>query len=216
MTVQVKICGLRDAAAVAAVVANGANYAGFVFYPPSPRAIEPSIAAALIAQLPPAVIPVGLFVDPTDDELVATLRLAPLRMIQLHGSETPQRVETVKQFTGLPVIKAVGIAAAQDIATAKQYEAVADMLLLDAKPQSGQLPGGNAARFDWSLLEKGGFAHSWMLAGGLTPDNVTEALAATKAPILDVSSGVEDAPGCKSPAKIKAFLENVRRFETCC
>lgn len=216
MSVEVKICGLRDASSLSAAVTGGARYVGFVFYPRSPRAVDAQTAAALIEQLPGSVTPVGLFVDASDDEIAQTLRVAPLRMVQLHGNETPERVAAVKKMTGLPVIKAIGIATPQDVETARLYEPVADMLLLDAKPRPGALPGGNAASFDWSLLKKASFTRPWMLAGGLNESNIAEATAATGARILDVSSGVEEAPGRKNPAKIKAFLEKARGFETCC
>ncbi len=216
MTVQVKICGLRDAASVAAAVEGGARYVGFVFYPKSPRVVDAETAAALIAPLPPSVISVGLFVDPSDNDVLRVLRIAPLRMIQLHGSETPERVAAVKRLTGLPVIKAVGIASRQDILAARLYESTADLLLLDAKPSAGGLPGGNAAVFDWSLLKDEVFAKPWLLAGGLNEANSESAVAATGASILDVSSGVEAGVGQKSPAKIKAFLAQARKIETCC
>ena len=216
MTVQVKICGLCDAASVAAAVEGGARYVGFVFYPKSPRVVDPETAAVLIASLPPSVISVGLFVDPTDDELLRVLRIAPLRMIQLHGAETPERVAALKRLTSLPVIKAIGIASRQDILAARLYESTADLLLLDAKSPAGGLPGGNAASFDWSLLKNEAFARPWLLAGGLTALNSEAAVAATGASILDVSSGVEEGVGRKSPAKIKAFLAQARKIETCC
>jgi phosphoribosylanthranilate isomerase len=216
VSIEVKICGLREASAVAAAVEGGARYAGFVFYPRSLRVVMAEEAAALIERVPDFVASVGLFVDAGDDEIGRVLRIAPLRMIQLHGSETPERVADVKKKTGLPVIKAIGIAALQDIAVARHYESVADMLLLDAKPSPGALPGGNAAVFDWSLLKDIGFARPWMLAGGLDVRNIEAAVAATGARILDVSSGVERAPGVKDTLKIKAFLAKAQELETCC
>lgn len=216
MSIAVKICGLRDSDAVAATVAGGARYAGFVFYPPSPRAITPEQAAPLINALPASILPVGLFVNPTDEEIIRVLQTTPLRLIQLHGAENPQRVAEVKRNTGLPVIKAIGIATAQDIMTAHLYESVADLLLLDAKAPDGTLPGGNALAFEWGLLKGLSLAIPWLLAGGLTPDNIAAAVAVTGARMLDVSSGVESAVGQKSPAKIKAFLEKAAQIETCC
>lgn len=216
MTLQVKICGLRDAAAVDAAVAGGASFVGFVFYAKSPRVVEANIAASLIARLPVSVTSVGLFVDPTDEELDRVLRIAPLRMIQLHGTESPERVLAVKKLTGLPVIKAVGIAAPQDILTARTYEPVADLLLLDAKPSAGGRPGGNAAVFDWSLLKNASFTKPWLLAGGLNVSNIEAAVAETGTCMLDVSSGVESGGGQKSPTKIRAFLAKTHKIETCC
>jgi phosphoribosylanthranilate isomerase len=206
VSVAVKICGLNDAAAVDACVEGGARYAGFVFYPKSPRFVGVAQAASLIARLRDDVMSVGLFVDADDDEILRVTRDAPLRMIQLHGSETPSRVAAVKALTRLPVIKAVGIATAIDLAQARAYEAIADMLLLDAKPNAGGLPGGNATSFDWSLLSDVTFARPWMLAGGLTSSNLKQALSQTGARLLDVSSGVEDAPGRKNTLRIKEFL----------
>jgi phosphoribosylanthranilate isomerase len=213
LKIDIKICGLNDTAAVAAAVDAGARYAGFVFYPKSPRAVSAEQAASLVTPLPSSVTPVGLFVDASDDEFIRVLRVTPLRMLQLHGSETLQRVASVKTLTGLPVIKAAGIAAVEDVMAAKTYETVADFLLLDAKP--GFLPGGNAAAFDWALLKGIAFAKPWLLAGGLTEANVAEAVAVTGARMLDVSSGVEAAPGRKNPAKIRGFIKAVQQIETC-
>lgn len=212
MTIEVKICGLRDAASVAAAVAGDARYVGFVFYPKSPRAVTAEQAAALISQLPTATTSVGLFVDPSDDDVLKILRLAPLQMLQLHGKETPERIAFIKKTTGLPIIKAIGIASRQDIQTAKRYESVADILLLDAKAPSNGLPGGNATSFDWHVLENTQFTKPWMLAGGLEVANIAQAVALTKARILDVSSGVEDALGQKNPAKITAFLNQAKQL----
>jgi phosphoribosylanthranilate isomerase len=206
VSIAVKICGLTDTAAVDACVEGGARYAGFNFYPKSPRFIGVAQASSLIAQLPEHILSVGLFVDADDDDILRVTRDAPLRMIQLHGSETSSRVAAVNALTGLPVIKAVGISSASDLAHAHAYEAIADMLLLDAKPIAGGLPGGNATSFDWSLLSGVAFARPWMLAGGLNVSNIAQALAVTGARRLDVSSGVEDAPGHKNPQKIKEFL----------
>jgi len=142
------------------------------------------------------------------------LRVASLHMIQLHGSETPERVVAVRKLTGLPIIKAVGVSVRQDISAARLYESVADFLLLDAKPPTGGLPGGNAAVFDWSLLQRVSFAKPWLLAGGLDEANIEAAAATTGARILDVSSGVEDAQGHKSPAKITAFLNKAAKIRS--
>jgi phosphoribosylanthranilate isomerase len=216
VSVKVKICGLRDAESVAACVAGGASYAGFVFYPRSPRNSDAATVAPLIAGLPESLLSVGLFVDAGDDDFVRVLRTAPLRMLQLHGAETPERVEQVKRLTGLPVIKAIGIADAGDVETARLYEHSADMLLLDARPRTGDLPGGNARAFDWGLLKNQTFSLPWMLAGGLNAGNIGEAAAQSGARIVDVSSGVEDAPGVKNIVKISRFLQKAAEIETCC
>lgn len=215
MAVGVKICGLTDAASVAAAGAGGARYAGFVFFDKSPRALAPERAAALIAQLPAQTESVGLFVDAGDDDIRRVLSVAPLRLLQLHGRETPERVADLRRQTGLPVIKAIGVAQASDLDDALSYEGVADFLLLDAKPpKHSDLPGGNAVTFDWGLLRGARLRKPWLLAGGLRADNLAAAVAATHAPVVDVSSGVEDAPGVKNPAKIAAFLDLAAHLET--
>ena len=216
MTVRVKICGLRDAASIAAAIEGGAQYVGFVFYPQSPRAIGTKEAANLVALLPTTIMSVGLFVNPSDEELLTVLRTVPLQMIQLHGSEPLERVVAIKSLSGLPVIKAIGIADMSDIKVAQSYEDAVDYLLLDAKPSQSGLPGGNATKFDWSVLRGLTFKAPWMLAGGVTESNMVEAVAMTGARILDVSSGVEDSPGSKNPQKIKAFLAKSHQIETCC
>lgn len=208
-----KICGLSTPDAVAAAVAGGAAYAGFVFYPPSPRHLTPAQAAALAAGLPASVKSVAVLVDPTDDDLDTLLSHFRPAYLQLHGGESPDRVAVVKQKTGLPVIKAVPVAGASDLARAGDYSSVADMLLLDAKAPEGResaLPGGNGLRFDWDLIAQApAFTRPWILSGGLDADNVSEAISVTRASLVDVSSGVEDRAGVKSPAKIKAFLAAV-------
>lgn len=204
---QVKICGIKDAEATDAACQAGATMLGFVFYPPSPRAIGPEWAGALVARLPADVTPVGLFVDADDDAIASVLELAPLRLLQLHGQESPERCAAVRARFGLPVMRAQGIATEADVAALEAYAPAVDYLLLDAKPPtSGALPGGNAASFDWSLLAGRAIPRPWLLAGGLTPANVAEAIRATGAPGVDVSSGVERARGVKDTALIKAFI----------
>ncbi|SHI96903.1 phosphoribosylanthranilate isomerase [Roseomonas rosea] len=205
----VKICGLNDAAGLDAARAGGADMVGFVFFPPSPRAVTPARAAALAAAMPAEGAPlrVGLFVDAGDKELAATLEAVPLDILQLHGEETPERCAAVRARFGRPVMKALGIATEADLALLDAYAPVVDRFLLDAKPPPGAtLPGGNAAVFDWSLLTRRAIPRPWLLAGGLTPGNVAEAIRATGAPGVDVSSGVERARGVKDPARIAAFL----------
>jgi phosphoribosylanthranilate isomerase len=212
VTVEAKICGVSTAEAIAAAVSHGAAYLGFVFYPRSPRHVTPVQAATLAAPVPAGVVKVGLFVDPDDATLAATLAEAPLDLLQLHGAETPARVAEVRRRTGLPVMKAIKVAAADDLATAHGYEEVADRLLFDAKTPASvpdALPGGMGAAFDWHVLEGAAWRKPWMLSGGLTADNVAEAVRISGAPAVDVSSGVEDRPGHKDPSAIAAFLDAV-------
>lgn len=207
----VKICGLSRPEDVAAAVGAGAGYLGFVFFPRSPRAVTPAEAAALAAAVPPGGARVGLFVDPDDTLLDTTLASAPLDIIQLHGRETPARVSEIRTRTGLPVMKAVGIAAPEDLAALWDHGLVADLLLVDAKPVPGAvLPGGNGLAFDWRLLAGRRLLKPWFLAGGLTAANVAEAIRLTGAPGVDVSSGVESAPGVKDAALIAAFVAAIR------
>jgi len=215
MPVEVKICGLDRAEAVDAAVEGGAHYTGFVFYPPSPRNLSPERAAALTARVPSSVVKVGLFVDPTDAEIDAALALNRLDMIQLHGSETPERVADVKRRSDLAVMKAIKIARREDVVSATAYYDVADRILFDAlapASMANALPGGNALSFDWMLLDGLAVPLPWMLAGGLTADNLVEAIRLTKARSVDVSSGVEDRPGMKSLDKIGAFLAAAKRI----
>ena len=207
---QVKICGLNDAAGYDAAQQAGADYIGFVFYPPSPRAVTPGQASALAAR-GGAARRVGLLVDASDDEISAILAAVPLDILQLHGEESPARAAQLRQHFGLPVMKALGIAEAADFAVLADYAPVVDMFLLDAKPPPGaSLPGGNAASFDWALLAGRAIPRPWLLAGGLTPDNVADAIAQSGAPGVDVSSGVERARGVKDPARIRAFIQAAR------
>lgn len=211
MSITVKICGLTDAPGFDAAVAAGADMVGFVFYPPSPRAITADAAAALSARHAGGPLRVGLFVDSDDDTLAATLAAVPLDLLQLHGAEPPDRVAAIRRRFGVPVMKAVGVATRAEVARAiADYGAVADRMLFDAKPPPagtpGALPGGNAAVFDWSVMHGMSVPVPWLLAGGLTPDNVARAIATVSAPGVDVSSGVERARGVKDPALIRAFV----------
>jgi phosphoribosylanthranilate isomerase len=209
MSVRAKICGVNSPAAVDAAVSGGASFVGFVFYAPSPRAVTPEIAATLAAGVPAGVMKVGLLVDDPDDRIAEILTQAPLDLLQLHGKETPDRVAAVRRRFGVPVMKAVKIAEAADLAVADQYLGHADWLLFDAKtsPQmTGALPGGNALAFDWELLAGRSWPLPWMLSGGLTADNLAEAVRISGAQTVDVSSGVESRPGQKDPARIAAFL----------
>jgi phosphoribosylanthranilate isomerase len=215
VTVSVKICGLGDRPSLEAALAGGARFVGFVFYPPSPRSLPHDAAATLAKLVPARTERVGVFVDPRDDELVATLKKVPLELIQLHGNESVARIEAIRALTGRRVVKAVKVANADDIAAAAPFAATADWLLYDAKAPPGQglgLPGGNALAFDWTLLSgrapKG--REGWLLSGGLTAENVRDAIRVAGAPAVDVSSGVERAPGQKDPALVRAFLDAAR------
>ena len=205
--VAVKICGLGAADALESAVRGGARRVGFVFYPPSPRNVAIDRAASLAARVPPGVDVVGVFVEPEDSLLDEVLDRAPLSMLQLHGRETPRRVAELRARYGLPTIKAVDVAGKDDLARAETYAGVADRLMFDAKaPPGAALPGGNGVAFDWRLLAGREWRGPWLLSGGLTPDNVAEAVAETGAREVDVSSGVESAPGVKDPARIDAFF----------
>ena len=205
--VSAKICGLRTRQDVASVISFGARYAGFVFYGPSPRAIVLDAAKAFVDQLPEYIVPVGGFVDPNDDVLARVKKSLPGLAIQLHGAEEPHRVAQIKGKFNCQVIKAVRVQSSQDLDEVSGYEKAADMLLFDAKiTDLNSLPGGNAVAFDWNLLAGAHWSLPWILSGGLTVDNVADAVDVTGAKVVDVSSGVEDAPGFKSSLKIEEFL----------
>ena len=207
MTVEAKICGINEPQSLRAAITAGAAHIGLVFFPPSPRAISPQEAAMLAADIPLDVNTVGLFVNPENSLIDQVLEAVPLDIIQLHGKESPERVAEIRARTGREVMKAIGIREKADLEAIKLYEPVADRLLFDAKPPEGaKLPGGNAVAFDWTLLEEKTWEKPWMLAGGLTPDNVATAVKLTGAPCVDTSSGVEDKPGHKNPQKIRDFL----------
>jgi len=207
----VKICGLSTPATLAAALDAGADMVGFVFFPPSPRNLAPDLARTLGIQVGSRAKKVALTVD-ADDALIDAIvaALAP-DILQLHGKETPERAAALRARTKLPVMKAFGVSSAADLAAARAYEPVVDWLLFDAKPPKGATrPGGNAAVFDWAILDGFRTTRPWLLSGGLDASNVAEALARTKAPGVDVSSGVECAPGVKDEAKIRAFLAAAR------
>jgi phosphoribosylanthranilate isomerase len=207
----VKICGVNDAASFDAAVAAGADMLGFVFYPPSPRAVAPAVAAGLSARAEGGPLRVGLFVDPEDALIEAVLAALPLGLIQLHGAEDPARCAAIRARFGLPVMKALGIAEPADLEMLADYAPVVDRFLLDAKPPPGAaLPGGNASAFDWRLTAGRTIPRPWLLAGGLTPETVAEAIRRSGAPGVDVSSGVERARGVKDPARIAAFVAAAR------
>ena len=212
MTVAAKICGLNDPASVDAAVVNGAAYVGFVFYPPSPRAVTPGQAHSSAIPIPATITKVGLFVDPDDSLLTSVLAEVSLDMIQLHGGESPARVREIKNLTKRPILKAIKIAKADDFHAAHSFEGAADMLLFDAKAPkdlADALPGGNGLVFDWNLLTDRQWQCPWMLSGGLDAGNVAQAVEISGARAVDVSSGVEHRPGVKDPVRIKAFLDAV-------
>ncbi|MEL6516168.1 MAG: phosphoribosylanthranilate isomerase [Pseudomonadota bacterium] len=205
--IRVKICGLSEPADIAAAATSGASYIGLVFFKKSPRNVSNADARVLALAAPPGVAKVALVVDADDAALDALTDTVPLDMLQLHGRETPQRVAEVRARYGLPVMKAVGVAEAGDLAALDTYARVADQLLVDAKPPKGaDLPGGNGLAFDWRLIANRRWPVPWMLAGGLTADNVGEAVRLTGARQVDVSSGVESAPGVKDAGLIARFV----------
>lgn len=204
---RVKICGLTRPGDVAAAVSAGAAYVGFVFFPPSPRHLSPAAARMLAVETPPGVAKVGLVVDIGDADLDALLSEVPVDILQCHGRETPDRVAALRARSGLPVMKAVGLAGEGDLAALDAHADAADMLLVDAKPPRGAaLPGGNGLAFDWRLIATRRWTKPWMLAGGLTPDNVAAAVRLTGARQVDVSSGVESAPGIKDADRMADFV----------
>jgi len=208
MSIAAKICGLSTAAAVATAVAEGAAFVGFIFYPPSPRAISAEKAAELCAGTPRTVARVGTFVDADDDAIASVLEAAPIDILQFHGNESPARVADAQARFARPVMKAVSIAGAEDVAASIQYEDVADMLLFDAKPprRANALPGGNGLAFDWGLIAGRSWRRPWMLSGGLSAELLPEAVRISGAKMVDVSSGVESHPGVKDLSKIRAFM----------
>jgi len=209
--VSVKICGLATVNDVRACADAGANYMGLVFFEKSPRNIIIPAARELALAAPLGLAKVALVVNPSDAELDAITASVTLDMLQLHGRETPARVAEVKARYGLPVMKAVGIADGDDLPKLESYFGVADQILLDAKPpKGGELPGGNGLSFDWRLIAGRRWPCPWMLAGGLTPENVAEAVKMTGAKQVDVSSGVEDAPGQKNAELIQKFVQSSR------
>lgn len=202
----VKFCGLQSADDVSAAASAGARYVGFVFFEKSPRNLSLQRAAPLALEVPLGLCKVALTVNADDAFLDALTNVVAVDMLQLHGSETPARVTEIKQRYGLPVMKAVGIAQAEDLPQLDAYMNVTDQILVDAKPPKGSaLPGGNGLAFDWRLLAGRSWPKPWMLAGGLTPENVAEAARMTGARQVDVSSGVEMSPGVKDAGLIAAF-----------
>jgi len=212
MSVIVKICGLTTTETLDAAVEAGADFVGFNFYPPSPRFLSFAAASALAVGTPKSVGRVGVFVDAEDETLGRAIEATGLDFLQLHGDEPPERVAAIKARFGLPIIKAVTIAGPADVDRAEEFSSLADRFLFDAKPPHGPdaLPGGNAARFDWTLLAGREWALPWFISGGLDAGNVAEAIATTGAGAVDVSSGVERERGVKDAGMIGAFIAAVQ------
>jgi phosphoribosylanthranilate isomerase len=213
MSVKVKICGIKTPEALQAALAARADFVGFVFYPPSPRSLAPEVAAELAELARANAAVVALIVDADDATIDEIVRKVDPDFLQLHGSETPERAAEIVQRWGKPVIKAIKVETAEDGAGALAYADIAALILFDAKAPktlAGALPGGNGIAFDWHLLDAVKDRVPFMLSGGLTPENVGDAIAATGAEIVDVSSGVETAPGIKSPDLIRQFIDAAR------
>ncbi|MCY4305061.1 MAG: phosphoribosylanthranilate isomerase [Aestuariivita sp.] len=209
--IRVKICGLCRLSDVKHAVTAGVRYLGLNFFPPSSRHVTAAEALKLVIDLPEKVVTVGLFVDASNDMLHDVIRTVPLNMLQLHGAESPDRVIEVKERFGLPVIKAIGISNERDLEILDHFLPVADQILVDAKPSSeSNLPGGNGLPFDWNLIAGRKWSIPWMLAGGLTPSNLVNAITVTGACQVDLSSGVESAPGVKDHDLIDAFMQAVK------
>ena len=207
MATQVKICGLKTEAGMDAALSGGADYVGLVFFPPSPRNVSPATAQALAAKARGRAKIVALMVDPDDALIETVIASADPDILQLHGDETPERVDEVHRRWGKPIMKAILVEAAEDAQAALAYRGAADLILFDARaPRGSTRPGGNGAPFDWGALLGVKDQVPYMLSGGLTPDNVAEAIRSTGASIVDVSSGVEAQPGEKDPVLIDRFL----------
>ena len=209
-TTKIKICGITTPAALDAAIEARADYVGLMFYPPSPRNILPAQAAALATRAAGRIGKVGVFVDAADAAIAEAVAVGQLDALQLHGAEPPQRAAHLRSAFGLPVWKVLAVASAADIARADAFAGAADLILFDAKTPRGALPGGMGLVFDWSLLGAYRGALPWGLAGGLSADNVAEAVRVTGAPLVDTSSGVESAPGAKDVDKIAAFCKAAR------
>jgi phosphoribosylanthranilate isomerase len=208
MPVQVKICGLSTPETVDAAIVGGASHIGFVFFPKSPRNLTPEQAGALAMRVAGQAKIVGLFVDPEPDFISAVRKQVTLDIIQLHGEERPALTSRIGMTNGLEVWKALPVRTSTDLAMAEKYRGSAQRILYDAKPPNGaDLPGGNGLRFDWNLLQGHSHPLPWALSGGLDPHNLAEAVRITSATLIDVSSGVERAPGIKDVDKIAAFLK---------
>ncbi|MGD9966006.1 MAG: phosphoribosylanthranilate isomerase [Hyphomonadaceae bacterium] len=207
-----KICGITDARALDAAIGGGARFVGFVVYPKSPRHLSRERLAALAERARGRVQIVAVTVDADEDVLAGIAASVRPDWIQLHGNEAPGKAAQARRYATRGLIKAISVARSEDLAQAAAYEPVAEILLFDAKPPPGAQPGGNALAFDWRIMAGKRFSRPWLLSGGLTPSNVVEAISVSGAALVDVSSGVETAPGLKDPGKIAEFLAAVRRI----
>ncbi|MBH69147.1 MAG: phosphoribosylanthranilate isomerase [Rhodospirillaceae bacterium] len=206
----IKICGLTEREAIAAAVRHGVSHLGFIFYPPSPRAITPETAAEITAGISEDVKIVAVLVDPSDENISRVITHLSPHILQLHGSETPERVVDIKNKFNTRIMKAIKVSNAEDIQFSKEYDKAVDLVLFDALPPSNNidaLPGGNGIPFNWTLLNSTIHATPWFLSGGINISNVKEAVRITGAKAIDISSGVEDKPGSKSVKKIVKLME---------
>ncbi|TQV76199.1 phosphoribosylanthranilate isomerase [Denitrobaculum tricleocarpae] len=213
MSIEVKICGLSTPETMDAALDAGADYVAVNFFPPSPRSVTSGLAGELMRPVGDRAVKVGLFVDAEDAFIEEVLRAASLDLLQLHGSESVERVEAIRTGFGVPVMKVIKIRGAEDVARVEDFLEVSDRILFDAAPPAdleNPLPGGNAVSFDWTYLRGKSWSKPWMLAGGLTVENLARAVELSGAPALDVSSGVEDRPGVKNPDKIRAFVRQAK------
>jgi phosphoribosylanthranilate isomerase len=214
MPIQVKICGINSVESADAAVRAGADYVGLVFHARSPRALQPEQAGSLSARLRGRSRIVALLADADDAAIAVAMAEANPDFIQLHGRESVERVSEIRARTGVGIIKVISVADADDISTAARYADVADMLMFDAKaPANATREGGHGVAFDWQLLRGRSFLRPWFLAGGLNPENIARAISVSGAPGVDVSSGVETAPGVKSPVLIHSFIDNARNAQ---
>jgi len=211
--VNIKLCGLREPFHIKSAWELGVKYIGIVFFENSPRYVTINDARNLLDNAPNGLVKVGLVVNP-DDKLVRSISSLNLDMLQLHGSETIERVQEIRKVSELPIIKALGVRVKEDLKYAKKYAEVADQILIDAKPNSNKKsPGGNGLKFDWNLLRGNSWDFPWFLAGGLTEANLLQALKTTNAKQIDLSSGVEDKVGRKDINKIIKFVQKVKEYE---
>ena len=214
-TTLIKMCGLSTPDAVEAAIKARADYIGLIFFAKSPRHVDLETARQIAMRSAGRTTRVGVFVDPDDGMMADAIAAASLDAVQLHGKETPQRAAELKARFGLPVWKAISVRSASDIAASTLFHGIVDRLLFDAKtPDGAALPGGMGIRFDWALMRGYKGPPGWGLSGGLSPDNVAEALAATSAPLVDVSSGIESEPGVKDMDKIARFAYAVRHYDS--
>ena len=210
--IEIKLCGLKEPSHIEVAFNLGIKYVGLVLYKKSPRYLNRETARSLIYNSPPGIKKVGLVVDPTNDFL-DTISDIDLDMLQLHGSETLDRVREIKSKVNVSLIKAVGVKDKKDLELVEKYAEIADQILIDAKPNDNSLPGGNGIKFDWKILEDINWEFPWFLAGGLNESNIDDALFATNAKKVDLSSGVEDSHGKKSIVKITKFVKKIRKYE---